>query len=55
MELWTVLLDILILLAAAVVLGGLCERFRQSPILGYLLAGTLLGPMLSTYCPVTLM
>jgi CPA2 family monovalent cation:H+ antiporter-2 len=44
MELWTALLDILILLAAAVVLGGLCERFRQSPILGYLLSGTLLGP-----------
>jgi CPA2 family monovalent cation:H+ antiporter-2 len=44
MQLWTALLDILILLAAAMVLGGLCERFRQSPILGYLLAGTLLGP-----------
>jgi CPA2 family monovalent cation:H+ antiporter-2 len=44
MELWTALLDILILLTAAVLLGGLCERFRQSPILGYLLAGTLLGP-----------
>lgn len=44
MQLWTALLDILILLTAAVVLGGLCERFRQSPILGYLLAGTLLGP-----------
>ncbi len=25
-------------------LGGLCERFRQSPLLGYLLAGALLGP-----------
>lgn len=44
MELWNALLDILILLVAAIVLGGLCERFRQSPILGYLLAGTLLGP-----------
>ncbi|NIM52832.1 MAG: sodium:proton exchanger [Gemmatimonadales bacterium] len=44
MDLWTALLDILILLTAAMVLGGLCERFRQSPILGYLLAGTLLGP-----------
>jgi CPA2 family monovalent cation:H+ antiporter-2 len=44
MDLWTTLLDILILLAAAMVLGGLCERLRQSPILGYLLAGTLLGP-----------
>jgi len=44
MQLWTALLDILILLAAAMVLGALCQRFRQSPILGYLLAGTLLGP-----------
>jgi len=34
----------LILLAAAMFLGGLCERFRQSPLLGYLLAGALLGP-----------
>jgi CPA2 family monovalent cation:H+ antiporter-2 len=43
-DLWTALLDIIILLTAAVVLGGLCERLRQSAILGYLLAGTLLGP-----------
>ena len=44
MDLWTALLDILMLLAAAIVLGSLCERFRQSPLLGYLLAGALLGP-----------
>ncbi len=44
MDLWNVLLDILILLLAALVLGALCERLRQSPILGYLAAGTLLGP-----------
>ncbi len=44
MELWTGLLDVLILLLAAMVLGGLCERLKQSAILGYLLAGTLLGP-----------
>lgn len=44
MELWGVLSDILILLFAALVLGVLCERFRQSSILGYLVAGTLLGP-----------
>jgi len=44
MDLWTALLDILLLLGAAIVLGALCERFRQSPLLGYLLAGTLLGP-----------
>ena len=44
MDLWTVLLDILILLTAAIILGGLCEFFGLSPLLGYLLAGTLLGP-----------
>jgi len=44
MDLWNVLLDILILLLTALVLGVVCERLRQSPILGYLAAGTLMGP-----------
>lgn len=44
MDLWNVLFDILILLASALVLGVICERLKQSPILGYLAAGTLLGP-----------
>ena len=44
MDLWTSLLDVLILLSAAMLFGALCERLRQSAILGYLLAGTLLGP-----------
>ncbi len=44
MDLWTALLDVLILLLAAMLLGGLCERFKQSAVLGYLLAGTLVGP-----------
>lgn len=44
MELWGMLFDILVLLAGALVLGVLCERLKQSPILGYLAAGTLLGP-----------
>ena len=44
MDLWTALLDILILLGAAIILGALSERFKQSPLLGYLLAGALLGP-----------
>ena len=44
MDLWDFLLDILILLGAAMVLGIVCERLKQSPILGYLAAGTLLGP-----------
>ncbi len=43
---WSWLLDILVLLAAAMVLGALAERFRQSAILGYLAAGLLVGPNL---------
>jgi monovalent cation:H+ antiporter-2, CPA2 family len=44
MNLWTALLDVLILLAAALLLGAMFERLKQNAILGYLLAGTLLGP-----------
>ncbi len=44
MDLWTALLDILILLSAALVFGAIFERLKQNAILGYLLAGTLLGP-----------
>jgi len=44
MDGWMVLLDILILLSTAMVLGTICERIKQSAILGYLLAGTLVGP-----------
>lgn len=43
-DLWPALLDVLILLLTAMLLGALCERLRQSALLGYLLAGTLLGP-----------
>lgn len=38
------LVEILILLASALALGMLAERFRQSAILGYLAAGTIVGP-----------
>lgn len=44
MDLWNALFDILMLLITALVLGVVCVRFRQSPLLGYLAAGTLLGP-----------
>jgi CPA2 family monovalent cation:H+ antiporter-2 len=44
MDQWQILLHVLSLLLAALVLGAVCERLRQSAILGYLLAGTLLGP-----------
>jgi CPA2 family monovalent cation:H+ antiporter-2 len=41
---WGTLFDLLVLLGAALLLGALCERLRQNAILGYLLAGMLLGP-----------
>lgn len=41
---WTILFDVLLLLSAALILGAFCERLRQNAILGYLLAGILLGP-----------
>ena len=44
MEPWSMLLDVLILLAMATLLGILSERLGQSALLGYLLSGTLVGP-----------
>ena len=44
MTFWSGLTDVLVLLAGALVLGALMEHLRQSAILGYLLAGLLLGP-----------
>lgn len=43
MDLWVILRDIVILLGASLIAGGLFSRFGQSPIVGYLLAGMLLG------------
>jgi len=44
MDGWVALFDVLILLLTAMVLGTLCERIKQSAILGFLLAGALIGP-----------
>ena len=41
---WSVFFQLVVLLSGALLLGMLFERFGQSAILGYLLAGTLLGP-----------
>jgi monovalent cation:H+ antiporter-2, CPA2 family len=41
---WHVLWDILVLLTAALLLGTLAERLGQSVLVGYLIAGTLVGP-----------
>lgn len=43
---WSYVFDVLVLLGGAMLLGALAERLRQSAIVGYLLAGTLLGPVL---------
>ncbi|MBI9087270.1 MAG: cation:proton antiporter [Desulfobacterales bacterium] len=46
MDLWVFLMEVVVLLGGAFVLGALAQRLRQSPILGYLLAGTIAGPMM---------
>ena len=43
-QIWDVLFQLVILLASALTIGMLFERFGQSAILGYLLAGMFLGP-----------
>ena len=43
MDLWTILGDTVLLLGASLLLGGAFSRFGQSPIVGYLIAGMLLG------------
>ena len=43
MDLWTLLGDIVMLLGACLLVGGLFSRFGQSPLVGYLFAGMLLG------------
>ena len=43
MDLWIILRDVVVLLGACLLVGGVCSRFGQSPIVGYLLAGMVLG------------
>ena len=47
MDLWYILMELLILFGLAFFLGSLAQRFRQSPILGYILAGVVAGPLLA--------
>ena len=44
MSIWGALADILILLSAGFLFGAICQRLKQSAVVGYLLAGLLLGP-----------
>ena len=41
---WHLLVDVLVLLAAALLFGTIAERLRQPAIVGYLLAGAVVGP-----------
>lgn len=42
-QIWDLLFEIVILLGASLLLGGVFARLKQSPLVGYLLAGMLLG------------
>jgi len=44
MDFWILILNIVVLLALALLFGMILERLKQSAILGYLAAGALLGP-----------
>jgi CPA2 family monovalent cation:H+ antiporter-2 len=43
LDLWIILRDIVVLLGACLLVGGVFSRLGQSPILGYLIAGMVLG------------
>jgi CPA2 family monovalent cation:H+ antiporter-2 len=43
MESWTLLVQVIILLASCLVLGGLATRLGQNALVGYLLAGMIVG------------
>lgn len=44
MAFWSILMQILLLLVGAFLMGIIAERLRQSAIIGYLLAGLIIGP-----------
>ena len=46
MTFWHLLMEIVMLLGTAFVLGAVAQRLKQSAIIGYLLAGMLMGPLL---------
>ena len=46
MDIWFLLMELVMLMAGAFLLGTFAQRLGQSTILGYLLAGTIIGPVL---------
>lgn len=47
-SLWTILGDMLALLATAMILGALAERLKQSAVVGYMLAGVIIAPLIAS-------
>ncbi len=46
MDVWYFSMELVMLLGGAFLLGALAQRLKQSPIVGYLLTGTIIGPLL---------
>ena len=46
MDLWHIIMELVIIFGCAFVFGSLAQKFRQSPILGYILAGVVVGPIM---------
>ncbi len=46
MDIWFVVMELVMLLGGAFLMGAMAQRLGQTPILGYLLAGTIVGPLL---------
>jgi CPA2 family monovalent cation:H+ antiporter-2 len=46
MDIWLVVMELVMLLGGAFLMGAMAQRMGQSPIMGYLLAGTIVGPLL---------
>lgn len=44
MDIWVLIMEIVLLLGLAFLFGALAQRFNQNAIVGYLLAGAILGP-----------
>jgi len=47
-DLWLILRDMLFLLAAAMLLGALAERLKQSAVVGYMIAGVIIAPLIAS-------
>ena len=46
MDIWLLIMELAVLLGLALILGAVAQRLKQSAIVGYLLAGAILGPMI---------